>query len=165
MMMFYGFGMLAWLLFLIIAVTVTFAVYLFAVYAMTRLGRKFGVGGFWEFLVPIYNIMLLCDCAAISRWATLAVAAPAFFLLSGSPIGFVLSGGALSAAVSFAANVWLWGSIAQRLGKNFWLWGVLTPMFFWLPALALAFGESTPARAQPAGAAEDPFATRYIDLK
>jgi len=145
---FYGIGLLAWLIFLVLSIAITLAVYLFAVYAMTRIGRKFGVGNFWEFLVPIYNIMLLCDCARISRWATIAIAAPGFFLLPGSLLGLVVTGGALGGAVaviSFSANVWLWGSIAQQLGKNFWFWGVITPIFLWIPALVFAFGEARPS--------------------
>ncbi|MDL2297776.1 hypothetical protein LJC40_01325 [Synergistaceae bacterium OttesenSCG-928-D05] len=160
---FYGIGLLAWLLFVIIAFVVGAAVYLFAVYAMTRIGRKFGVGNFWEFLVPVYNIMLLCDCAGISRWTTLAIAAPGFFLFSGPLIGVLLAGGAFLSAVCFAANVYLWGSIAEKFGKNFWFWGVITPLFLWMPALVFAFGEASP-RKSGVGASSNEQGARYIEI-
>jgi len=133
------------------------AAYIFTAYAVSRLGKKFGVGSFIEFLVPIYNIMLLCDCAGVTRWLTVPLILPRFWdypLLSSSLWWNVLR------ALSFACMVLLWGKIAERLGKNFWVWGIITPIFLSLPALVLAFDRSVPAGAGSCRRG----GTKYIDI-
>lgn len=66
------FGALA----VIVLVLMCFGIYIFAAYVFSRLGEKFRIGSFLQFLIPFYNVMLLCDCARISRWFTVAVIAP-----------------------------------------------------------------------------------------
>ncbi len=134
---------------LLAALAATFGFYLFSAYVMYRLGDKFRVGSFAGFLLPVYNVMLLCDCAGVTRWLTAGLAAPAFAaaalnlfclgMFSGN-IGYLVS------AVFFFSWVYLWGSIAERLGKNFWLWGILSLLFGGLPVLILAFDGSLPRR-------------------
>ena len=63
---------------LLAALAATFGFYLFSAYVMYRLGDKFRVGSFAGFLLPVYNVMLLCDCAGVTRWLTAGLAAPAF---------------------------------------------------------------------------------------
>ena len=53
-----------------------FGIYIFTAYVLSRLGKKFGVGSFPLFLIPVYDIMILCDCAKITRWLTVALVAP-----------------------------------------------------------------------------------------
>ena len=122
---------------------------LFTAYVMYRIGDKFRIGSYLEFLIPVYNVMLLCDCAGITRWVTAGIGAPAVVasLLNFFSFGFFGGNmGYLVSAVFFFCWIYLWGSIAQRLGKNFWLWGVLSFFFGGLPLLILAFDGSLPRR-------------------
>ena len=141
-MMFAGVTALFFLLF-------TFAFYFFVCYALYRVGQKFRIGSYVEYCIPIYNATLLCDCAGITKWTAAGLILPVFcsgvfnmmrFGIFLGTSGFVLY------AVFFACWVYLWGSIAQRLGKNFWLWGIFTFVFGGLPILFLAFDGSMPRR-------------------
>ena len=124
------------------------AVFLAITYVLSRIGRKFGVGTFWSFLIPIYNIFLLCDCAQISRWFSIGIFFPALVLLITTTLGFLLMGPLIFLfnlsipLVIFATNMYVWGRIAERLGKNFWIWGLCVPLFCGLPILVLAFDDS-----------------------
>ena len=151
---------------LIVAYVFFLIAYIFIAYLFSRIGNKFRVGSFIEFLIPVYNVMLLCDCANVSRWFTVGIVAPGFVAgvmnslprLPFTPILFPTS-----AFVALVASVYLWGSIAKRLGKNFWIWGILTTLLagfpvgetFWvwgihtavlmgIPLLILAFDNSMP---------------------
>lgn len=138
---------LLWLLTFIFALSFFFILYIFIAYVFSRLGKKFAVGSFIEFLIPIYNVMLLCDCASVSRWLTVGIVAPG--LISGAmnaltyfpfmPLFVPASG-----LIALIATFYLWGSIAKRLGKNFWVWGILTTLLMGAPLLILAFDNSTP---------------------
>ena len=97
--------------------------YVFGAYALFRIGRKFGIGTFEDYCIPIYNYVLLCRCAEISPWLLLWLLVPL------ADIGFV---------------VYLWGTLAKRLGHNFWSYG-LGFFPFGIPALVLAFDGSKPA--------------------
>ncbi len=98
------------------------AVYLFMAYVLYRIGRKFGIGSFWEYLIPIYNMVLMCRCGGVSAWNVLGLAIP---------------------IVSIYSTVSIWGSIAERLGKSYWLYGI-TILLFGIPVFILAFDSSTP---------------------
>ena len=154
------FGALA----VIVLVLMCFGIYIFAAYVFSRLGEKFRIGSFLLFLIPFYNIILLCDCAGISRWFTVAIVAPGIITAAMNIVSFyifaeVFSSGA--ALVAFAANVYLWGKIAERLGKNFWLWGMITPILLGLPALIMAFDSSMPVGN---GRSSRKGETKYIDV-
>ena len=133
-------------------VLVFFGVYLFTVYVLSRLGGKFRVGSYFQFLIPIYNVMLLCDCAKLTRWLTVAVIFPGFVASAMNVASlhlfepYVKTAGLL---IGLAGNVLLWGSIAKRLGKNFWLWGIITTVLCGLPVLILAFDSSMPQLEEP----------------
>jgi hypothetical protein len=99
------------------------AVYLFSAYVSYRIGVKFKIGTFGEYCIPVYNVVLLCQCAAISPWNLLWLLVPV-------------------ANVGFA--VYLWGTLARRLGHDFWLYGVGI-FLFGIPILILAFDDSQPA--------------------
>ncbi len=134
--------------------------YLFACYVLCRVGRKFGVGNYFGFVVPIYNVYLLCRCAGLSGWFVLGILAPGVvtFLLFFLQWIFLLPLVPLmpiAGLVSFASCAYLWGTIAQRLGKNALLWGLATPLLFFLPVLVLAFDDSSFAGASRGG---------YIDV-
>lgn len=154
------FGALA----VIVLVLMCFGIYIFAAYVFSRLGEKFRIGSFLRFLIPFYNIALLCDCARISRWFTVAIVAPGIITAAMNIVSFyvfaeVFSSGA--ALVAFAANVYLWGRIAERLGKNFWLWGIITPILLGLPVLIMAFDGSMPVGNGRSSRKEE---TKYIDV-
>ncbi len=154
------FGALA----VIVLVIMCFGIYIFAAYVFSRLGEKFRIGSFLRFLIPFYNIALLCDCAQVSRWFTVAIVAPGIVTAAMNIVSFyvfaeVFSSGA--ALVALAANVYLWGKIAERLGKNFWLWGIITPILLGLPVLIMAFDGSMPVRN---GVSSRNGETKYIDV-
>ncbi|MDD4159954.1 MAG: hypothetical protein PHO18_03300 [Synergistaceae bacterium] len=154
------FGALA----VIVLVLMCFGIYIFAAYVFSRLGEKFRVGSFLQFLIPFYNIALLCDCARISRWFTVAIVAPGIVTAAMNIVSFyvfteIFSSGA--AMVAFASNVYLWGKIAERLGRNFWLWGIMTPVLLGLPILFLAFDGSMPYKDEGSSGENE---TRYIDV-
>lgn len=140
---------------LVFIMCLTIVQYIFFSYVFARIGAKFGVGSSPRFFVPIYNIVLLCDCAGIERWVAAGVVLP--FILGYLRIVFF---GKAVAAVALAANVYLWGKLAERLGKNFWLWGFITPILWWLPSAVLAFDSSRPIAGADGGKGE-----RYINLK
>ncbi len=98
--------------------------YVFGAYVLYRTGRKFGVGSFSDYCIPVYNYVLMCRCAEISPWLLL-LAAP---LVPLAGFGFI---------------VYLWGTLAKQLGHEFWLFG-LGMFLFGIPALVLAFDESKP---------------------
>jgi len=155
------------------------AAYIFTVYAASRLGKKFGVGSFIEFLVPIYNIMLLCDCAGVTRWLTVPLILPWFWDYPLLSLGmgwnalrmlffaflmllnyYWLVCRVLLRALAFVCLVLMWGKIAKRLGKDFLVWGIMTTIFMGIPALVLAFDSSVPAGAGSGRRG----GTKYIDI-
>lgn len=97
--------------------------YVFGAYVLFRIGRKFGIGSFGEYCVPIYNYVLLCRCAAVSPWMLLLLFVPL------ANIGF---------------TVYLWGTIARKLDRDFWLFG-LGALLLGISVLVLAFDDSRPA--------------------
>lgn len=106
--------------------------YLAMGYVLYRVGRKFGVGSFIGYVIPFYNIVLLCRCAGLSGW---------FVLFLFLPI------------INIFVTFLIWGKIAERLGKNMVLWGLLITLLG-LPVLILAFDSSRPVgTAHPRGQA------------
>ena len=134
---------------LLISITLCAAGYIFAAYVMFRVGEKFRVGRFRDYLVPVWNLALLCDCGGVTRLvaAGLALPAPLFWIIcaAGAPSLEFYAGRALAALFVFCW-VYLWGSVAERLGKNFWLWGAVCLIFGGIPVLFLAFDGSMPRR-------------------
>ncbi len=134
---------------LLLSLALCAAGYLFAAYVMFRVGEKFRVGRFRDYLVPVWNLALLCDCGGVTRWtaAGLALPAPLFWIIcaAGAPSLEFYAGRALAALFIFCW-VYLWGSVAERLGKSFWLWGAACLVFGGVPVLLLAFDGSMPRR-------------------
>ena len=134
---------------LLLSLALCAAGYLFAAYVMFRVGEKFRVGRYRDYLVPVWNLALLCDCGGVTRWtaAGLALPAPLFWIIcaAGAPSLEFYAGRALAALFVFCW-VYLWGSVAERLGKNFWLWGAACLIFGGIPVLFLAFDGSMPRR-------------------
>ena len=134
---------------LLISITLCAAGYLFAAYVMFRVGEKFRVGRYRDYLVPVWNLALLCDCGGVTRLvaAGLALPAPLFWIIcaAGAPSLEFYAGRALAALFIFCW-VYLWGSVAERLGKSFWLWGAACLVFGGVPVLFLAFDGSMPRR-------------------
>jgi hypothetical protein len=83
-------------------------VYLFGSYVLYRIGSKFGIGSFWQYLIPIYNMVLMCRCGDVSAWNVL---------------------GLMVFPINIYSTINIWGSIAERLGKSYWLYGVTTLIF------------------------------------
>lgn len=104
-----------------------FFIYVCITYILYRLGQKFGVGSFGEFLIPLYNVYLLCRCAGL--------AGPYMVLL-------------LIPFIQIAATFILWGKIAGRLGKNPFIWGAICTLFF-IPIIFLALDDSRPWDYKP----------------
>jgi type IV pilus assembly protein PilM len=98
------------------------AVWLFISYTLYRIGKKFQIGSFWEYCIPVYNIYLICKCAGVPLWNIVGVFIP---------------------ILNIYCCINIWGSIAERLGKNFWLYGI-TILFFGVPVFILAFDSSYP---------------------
>jgi hypothetical protein len=96
--------------------------YIFSTYVLYRIGRKFEVGSFLGYFIPIWNLYLLCKCAGLPGWHTLLYFVPLI-----GPLHWF----------------YLWGKIAGRLDKNPILWGIIIG-FFYLPVLVLAFDSSEP---------------------
>ena len=134
---------------LLLSLALCAAGYLFAAYVMFRVGEKFRVGRFRDYLVPVWNLALLCDCGGVTRLvaAGLALPAPLFWIIraAGAPSLEFYAGRALAALFIFCW-VYLWGSVAERLGKSFWLWGAACLVFGGVPVLFLAFDGSMPRR-------------------
>ena len=111
-------------------------IYLVMSYVLYRIGQKFSLGApFVYYLVPIYNMVLMCRCGGVSAWNVL---------------------GMMVFPVSIYSTINVWGSIAERLGKSYWLYGILT-LLFGIPVFILAFDSSTPSW-KTAGAAEPALA-------
>lgn len=134
---------------LLLSITLCAAGYIFAAYVMFRVGEKFRVGRFRDYLVPVWNLALICDCAGVTRWvaAGLVLPAPLFLMIRAAcaPQIEFYAGRALAALFVFCW-VYLWGSAAERLGKSFWLWGAACLVFGGVPVLFLAFDGSMPRR-------------------
>lgn len=134
---------------LLLSLALCAAGYLFAAYVMFRVGEKFRVGRYRDYLVPVWNLALLCDCGGVTRLvaAGLALPAPLFWIIcaAGAPSLEFYAGRAFAALFIFCW-VYLWGSVAERLGKSFWLWGAACLVFGGVPVLFLAFDGSMPRR-------------------
>lgn len=94
-------------------------------YVLYRIGRKFGIGSFVGYLIPIYNVVLLCRCAGLTGWFVLFLFVP---------------------IINIFVTFLIWGKIAERLGKNLVLWGLLCALLG-LPIIILAFDGSMPVDA------------------
>lgn len=103
------------------------AFYVFTSYILYRIGRKFGVGSFLGYLIPIWNVVLLCRCAGITGWFVLFLFVP---------------------IINIFVTFLIWGKIAERLGKNMVLWGLLCTLLG-LPIIILAFDGSQPVDMAP----------------
>jgi type IV pilus assembly protein PilM len=98
------------------------AVWLFISYSLYRIGKKFQIGSFWGYCIPVYNIYLICKCADVPLWHIVGIFVP---------------------VLNIYCCINIWGSIAERLGKNYWLYGI-TILFFGIPVFILAFDNSYP---------------------
>jgi hypothetical protein len=114
-------------------------IWLFVAYALFRIGRKFRVGSFGAYCVPVYNLLLICRCAGLPGWVALGSYAAALRWLAPTMTPLLF-------AVTAGFSIYLWGTVAQRLGKDFWVWGVASGILG-LPIVALAFDSSTPRQA------------------
>jgi len=150
----FSIAILVWLFFI-------FGVYFLAAYILWRVGRKFGVGSYLQFLIPIWDVILLCDCAKITRWVTVAVVAPGLILWPLNKLGIQITPPFFdnaAAFVTYLGTAYIWGNIAGRMGKNRLLWGLFTPILLFFPVLVLAFGSAMPVDVFRNGK------DRYIDI-
>lgn len=102
-------------------------IYVFFAYIFSRLGAKFGIGSFVEFLIPVWNLILLLHCANMSGWHVIWYLIP----LANLVITYVV-----------------WGRIAWRLGKNVPLWVVFLILVPPVAMVVLALDSSKPVRQQ-----------------
>lgn len=104
------------------ALVIFVLVYLFMSFVLYKIGNKFDLGApFWQYIIPIYNMVLMCRCGGVSAWNVL---------------------GMMIFPISIYSTINVWGSIAERLGKSYWLYGI-TILLFGIPVLFLAFDSST----------------------
>ncbi|MHB8110126.1 MAG: type IV pilus assembly protein PilM [Syntrophorhabdaceae bacterium] len=101
------------------------ALYLLSCYIYYKIGQKFGIGTFPQYLIPFYNLVLICRCGGVSEWNVLGLLLP---------------------FINIYSIINIWGSIAERLGKSYWVYGITT-LLFGIPVFILAFDSSQPARA------------------
>lgn len=126
-----------------VGIFVAAGLYALAAYVLYRIGSKFGVGRYFDYLIPFYNLYLLCRCGEVSVWVLiflLLFAAVALWLWMTAANVLLVFG---AAVVFLAFSAFLWGRIAEKLGKPFWIWGPLVALFLF-PALFLAFGSDWP---------------------
>ncbi|MCX5806882.1 MAG: type IV pilus assembly protein PilM [Proteobacteria bacterium] len=97
--------------------------WIFFSYVMYRIGRKFEIGSFLGYCIPVYNIVFLCKCGDISPWNTLGLIVP---------------------IVNIYFTIHIWGSIAERLGKNYWIYGIGS-FIFYITVFIMAFDSSQPS--------------------
>ncbi len=106
---------------------ITLVVYVISAYVFSRVGAKFGIGSFAEFLIPVWNLILLLHCANMSGWHAIWYLIP----LANLVITFII-----------------WGRIAWRLGKNVPLWVLFLIVAPPVAMIVLAFDDSKPVRQQ-----------------
>ncbi|HMD71705.1 MAG TPA: GldG family protein [Bryobacteraceae bacterium] len=120
--------------------------YLYTAYAMMEIGRRLGddgpAGRYW---IPVYNLFLLARRArAIAGFILMLLGVLGYFAclsgLSKEPVerGFAIAAG-VSVLVAVCGSVYLWGTIARKLGRNFWLYGLTVTFLGYLPVLALSW--------------------------
>jgi type IV pilus assembly protein PilM len=115
--------MVAGLLFSAVAVIIWLAIYFFYSYSFYRIGKKFGIGSFWEYCIPVHNMILICRCGGISGWNVAGLLIP---------------------VVNIYFMIHIWGSVAEKLGKSYWLYGVVT-LLATVTVFILAFDNSLPS--------------------
>lgn len=128
--------------------------YLITGYVLYRIGRKFGVGTFPRWLIPLYNLILLTRCAGLSPWWAAPSIAQFGIILLLIPLMFVdlmfaMSLMSLAQILNFIGYIIIaiiFGNIAKRLGKNLVLWVILAliPVANLIAVLILAFDSSRP---------------------
>lgn len=128
----YVFGVLLVLLVLV-------ALWLFVAYVLSRIGRKFGVGAFWQYCIPVYNAVLACRWIGLPGLAALWFFLPALMRLGFSafqrPVPELADALFIVALLYVPFVVYFCGTVARRLGKNFWLYGTTTGLFAGLSIL------------------------------
>lgn len=129
---------------LVFAIGFAIGLYLLIGYVLSRIGRKFGIGSFGTYCVPVYNVVLLCRCGGISGWVAIGIFT---FGLAGSLLEVALPLHLIATGFPIGLSIYLWGSIAQRLDKSFWLWGIGCGVLG-IPILFLAFDSSRPVRGE-----------------
>lgn len=121
---------------LLITIIIGLGVYFFSCYVQFKICKKFGIGSLFECCIPIYNIVLLCQCAEISGWNVLWVILPSLVFTGDASL--------IAAIVNIVFAVVLWGRIAEKMGRGFWQYGLGTAFLLGIPALVLAFGTAHP---------------------
>lgn len=107
-------------LFIITFIIVFVVIWFLISYTLYRIGRKFQIGSFWGYCVPIYNGYLIYKCADVPLWNFVGLFIP---------------------ILNVYCFVNIWGSIAERLGKSYWVYGI-TILLFGIPVFILAFDNS-----------------------
>ncbi|HWR40553.1 MAG TPA: DUF5684 domain-containing protein [Patescibacteria group bacterium] len=106
---------------------ITLVLYLVVCYASGKIGAKCRIGTLPQYFIPIYGLVLTYRCARVSPWWVAAMFIP---------------------FVNMAACVYVYGKLAERLGKNFWSFG-LGMFALGIPMFIMAFDDSQPLDAPP----------------
>ena len=84
-------------LFIITFIIVFVVIWFLISYTLYRIGRKFQIGSFWGYCVPIYNGYLIYKCADVPLWNFVGLFIP---------------------ILNIYCFVNIWGSIAERLRQE-----------------------------------------------
>ena len=105
-------------------IIVWLVMYFICSYAMGKIGKKFAIGTMALYFIPVYNLVLTCRCAGVSPWWVLGLFVP---------------------VINIAVIVYIYGSLAERLGKNFWLNGIGS-LILCIPLFIMAWDGSRPVK-------------------
>ncbi len=89
---------------------------------------------YWTFCIPIYNLLILCDIAKISR-LTLFGALTLAVILPFTPLASTFC----SWLISYLFFAYLSGTLAIRFSANKYLWGLLGGFLFIAPVIYFGF--------------------------
>lgn len=130
----------------IIVGVIWLGIYLFYSWVLSRLGRKFGVGSFVEFLIPFWNIVLLLRCAGMGVTHVVWFFLPILLAVAAQHGVGTIHLPLLAILAAFVTTAVIWGKVAGRLDYSPILFGLLFILFPFLPPLILAFDQSKPVR-------------------
>jgi len=98
-------------------------------YLMYRIGKKFAVGEYYEYCIPVYGWVLLCRCADISGWTAVGLFIP---------------------VVNLPAAAYLFANLAYRLNRNPLHFGILGITLL-VPLILLAQSDGMPCTEPASG--------------
>lgn len=116
-----------------VTVTILFcSLYYAYAYVIFRIGRRFNVGSYVDYCIPVYRTVLLCRCAGITGWFAVGLLIPYLNIL---------------------VSAYLFAKLAARMNKNRVVFGMMGITFV-LPLLLLSITASRSPFKLPERSAE-----------